>query len=193
VDVRADRQPTDAPVERAIEKLLIEREDREVPGLPTPIHFLDELIVANAGLGAEIVAAAVGDGDLERRVSPPHEPVEIELCTETPLIGVRRLVFGAAAEVVRGLTDVAEVEVDAGGVGARSAPVAEQARVVVCRRCWRGDSRSQRQRNSECDAGFHVRSSGSANAISESPIFVPSEPCPPAMITTYCLPVLSDT
>src|SRR5262249_24457064 len=37
VEVRADRQPADAPVEQAVEELLIEREDREVPGLSAPI------------------------------------------------------------------------------------------------------------------------------------------------------------
>lgn len=30
---------------------------------------------------------------------------------------------------------------------------------------------------------------GTANATTESPIFVPSFPCPPAQITTYCLPL----
>src|SRR5262249_46109838 len=194
--VRADRQAADGPVERAAEELLIEGEHREVPGLATPIHFLDELVVPDAGVGAEIAAVAIRQRDLEGRAAPANELIEIERRAEIPLIGVRRHVLGAAAEVVRGLTDVAEIEFDAGGVGARSAPVAEQQGVLACPRCRRGDGRAQRQRDTECDArtlhlrcrGFHVRSPGSANAISESPILVPSEPWPPAMITTYCLP-----
>lgn len=35
--------------------------------------------------------------------------------------------------------------------------------------------------------------SSSVQAIKESPSLVPNEPCPPAICTTYCLPVFSDT
>src|SRR4029453_8317873 len=109
-----DRQPADAPVERAVEELLIEREDRQMPGLSTPVHFLDELIVADAGLGAEIIAVAVGDDDLERRVPPPYARIAIERPPERRLIRVLRQVFRAAAEVVRSFTDVAEIDCQAG-------------------------------------------------------------------------------
>src|SRR5262249_40409288 len=37
----------------------------------------------------------------------------------------------------------------------------------------------------------HAVHQGSANAISESPRVVPSLPCPPAAMTTYCLPFSS--
>src|SRR4029453_16565133 len=46
----------------------------------------------------------------------------------------------------------------------------------------------QKQAPREDRGTFHLRCSGRANASSESPIFVPSDPCPPAMISTYCLP-----
>src|SRR5262249_54381660 len=130
-----------------------------MPSLSSAVHFLQQLIVADLRVGAEIASVAISDDDLERPASPTDERLEVELRADLQWVGVLRQLFLAATEVVRGLADVAEVERDALTARTQSEPVAEEERVVRRKRGGRDEAEGRGEDAYECSVrAFHLRS-----------------------------------
>ena len=93
---------------------------------------LDQLVVADVGVGADVAAVTIGDDQLERAATPTPELVQVEGAAKLPLVGVAGDVLVTTGEVMCRLETVAEVERDAlvGKAGALATPVAEQVFAV---------------------------------------------------------------
>ncbi|MNT44877.1 hypothetical protein D3C72_1814250 [compost metagenome] len=123
--------------------------------MPTPVHLLDQHVVADFGISTQIPAVAIGDGHLEGAALPAQQLVQVHRGAHYPLIRVASQFVRAAAEVVRGFAGVAKVQGNAlhGQFGTHSPPVTEQVgrrrQVVGVRRtyAWHQSDHKQTSQN----------------------------------------------
>ena len=94
------------------------------------VHLLYLLQRAKLGVVAQIVAGALGEGDLELRGGDADQPIEVEGHPGRILVGVGCLALDSAGRVVGEFARIAELKIDApiAQAGSRAAPIAQQPR-----------------------------------------------------------------
>src|SRR5690606_21484596 len=103
----------DPPLQPAVQELLVKGEGGQVPGLAAAVDLLQQLVVADARVRAQVVATAVGHDRPEAGTPPAPKPLQVERGAECPLVGMPGYLAITAAEVVRQLAVIADVEADA--------------------------------------------------------------------------------
>ena len=72
----AHGEAADLPLHPVVQEGLVQPELRHVPGLAAAVDLLDQHVVADAGVRAQVAAVAVGDGHLERAAMPAEQLVQ---------------------------------------------------------------------------------------------------------------------
>jgi len=190
VEIRARIHSPEFDVDRFVEKVLFEGQlcqPPEIAAAPDLLRLHQRAEVRRIG---DVRAEALGDVGFDGAAVVADELAQIGQRLKIQLVRARRRLVIAAGRIPRAFENAFDLELPAFvlQIGARAVPVASQSRleirIVGERRAARQKPRHASQKKST-QAGHD----GNAKATTWSLIFGVSSGLPPALNTTYCLPL----
>ena len=190
VEIGTRIHPPEFDIDRLVENILREGKLRQAPDVAAAVDLLHLHQAVQPRRVHEIGAEALGDIGLDRAAVVADELAQIGQRFEIQLARARGGLVIAAGRIPRTLEGAFDLKLPTLvlELGPRAVPVAGQSGLERCV-VGKGSAAREERRRAAQKKSASDDSHGSANATTWSLIFGVSSGFPPALNTTYCLPL----